>query len=246
MKLVSSRDINEVEDSLYQIEFKVTQDLEGGGDFEDYISRIEGTVFFSIGNEKPVEVGYITAYLVQAEQAQDDGWNLFELFDAHSGTLCEVYETFFDPETSELDEDFLEESVENSPNLLIIEEMAIQPTHRKKRLGQCVISRLYKLFGSDVSGIVTHLSPLQFVYDDEEARSEEHIAPMELDKLSDNIKKSSAKLRAYLGELGFFAWPGNENFVYFGSLHFMPSPDKILAMKGPIPLSNAEDDPHLV
>ncbi len=179
---------------------------------DEYVLEIKGQVFWS-GSEaiesaepKPVVVGEMTAYLIQAGRACNDGVPLVEVCDCHSQELLDVVETLYD-----LDEERLKDSVSegcNGADLLVLSRLLILPEHRGRRLGQLAILRAIEDCGTGVAAAACKPFPIQ---------SERHRTSDEsVYKLADfGTDRDSAieRLRRYWGELGFKQVSGSDWFA---------------------------------
>jgi hypothetical protein len=240
MKLVSAQEDRDIEFATYDIEFEVGTSLDGISSHEDYVLEINGKIIHRLGS-KTEEVGHVRAFLVHVDRADRDGYDVFEIFDCHSGDLLSYYETFFDVEDGALRDEIAGDAAGDSSNVLIIDEVGLVPEHRGKRLGLCAISKLYQTFGGGVAAVLTALAPLQLVYDEGTEDAGEEYKRLKLDLLPDDRDKAISKLTKHLEDLTFEAWEEDPMYLYFGSLFHMPSPEEIVKLNGPRAIEEDED-----
>jgi len=112
--------------------------------------------------ERRRTIGRFELRYVDIGAAMDAEQDIFEIFEATSETLTEVYEGLFDGSgrVITLVEDLLQ-SVMN-PNILVIERIEIVRSAAGRGLGRAVLKRLMERFAGGVSLVVLKAFPLQF------------------------------------------------------------------------------------
>ena len=112
------------------------------GDVSDYVRELEITVFAFSENGEDIVVGRIAATQVMTAEAELDGENLFDVFDADSQGLSEVCEALFDGQ-----EPRPELTYEATGRLVFIYRIVLHPSIRQ--FAQGIISSVGVLFGED-------------------------------------------------------------------------------------------------
>jgi hypothetical protein len=121
---------------------------------------------------------------VQRGLALDYRQSLFDVCDAHSGDLHEVYAALFNPETDDLKEEVRAAFEVSDTDILVVDELTLAPRWRGLRLGLLVLRRLIDLHESGCGLVVCRPYPLGA--DTPEAR-----------------RAGTVKLRRYIKALGF-------------------------------------------
>ena len=116
-------------------------------------------------------VGRFQGYVIHAARAINDGIDLWEHCDAHSQDLYDYATTFYDTDgglKAELIDDF--ENLASGANLLIVDEIAVEPAHRGRMVGLRTLRRLLAVLGEGCGFAATIPYPLQFQDDPEGLR----------------------------------------------------------------------------
>lgn len=105
-----------------RVQFSLSTGLVPWGDPSEYVHYIVGAALDL--EENPV--GTLNLQLVSTTEAMNNGENLFDVFDAESGTLEAIYSTLFDANGWTREEFDIEPGWNN---LLFIDEVEIKPEH---------------------------------------------------------------------------------------------------------------------
>ena len=116
----------------------------------DYIYPICGRIA-KIDDDDNIMVGKFRLYYVDIDSAIDTGYiDVFDIFDAHSDSTVDYYDSLFDPDTmgfrENLQQLFNHEIFEQS--VLIIDRLELLPGYRGKNLGLIIMRRLIQRFSA--------------------------------------------------------------------------------------------------
>ena len=151
-------------------------------------------------------IGRFQGYVIHAARALNDGIDLWDHCDAHSQDICNYATAFYDE-----DGDFKEEIAQafrgggDGLNLLIIDEIAIHPDHRRRLVGLRTLSRLMEVLGNDCGFAATIPYPLQF-QEDNVGEFEQHPER--------NKKRAEQNLALYIDRIDFERLPNSHIYAW--------------------------------
>lgn len=192
-------------------------------------------------------VGRFQGWVIHAARAINDGIDLWDHCDAHSQDLHDYATTFYDADggfKGELIDEF--ENLASGSNLLIVDEIAVEPAHRGRMVGLRTLRRLLEVLGDGCGFAATIAYPLQF-QEDGVGRFERHPER--------NRECAEQRLGQYIAQFGFtplpgtsiYAWPMDRNLPRIESVR---QPDRevpsirIASQQGRR-VSSAENESHL-
>jgi hypothetical protein len=113
--------------------------------------------------ESKVIVGRVGALLVQVGRVADAGENLRDILDGESSELGKYYDTFFKADECDYN-DRIRQQFDDiyGLDLLIINNVEVQPKFQKNGLGLLAITRTVDLFGENCGLVAIKPFPLQF------------------------------------------------------------------------------------
>lgn len=195
-------------DSLYfTLEFRSSGCSLDGEEPSEYLYLTRGKIVALDDNGKKVSVGRFQIYYIDVGAALNAGTDVFDVFDSHAST-ADFFDAIFDPETLDLSDKLqkLFKHTSSWGNVLILDRLEVLPEFRRKNLGLVVMRRLIERFGAGACVVGIKPFPLQ----GEVTRSEEDPwrSRLQLDRFSDDHKKSTKKLQDYYAKLGFKAMRG--------------------------------------
>ena len=183
----------------YLIKFSISDFLHPY-DVDTYPMTIQGDVVFTDQEEHEHSVGYIEAhYMPTNYDAEDTGYQSFEVFDALSTEMTYCYETLFDKNGDDFKQSINDQFNGDiiSTDILYIDAIFLEPKHRSKGLGLAVILRLIQRFGPHM-GIVAMLpSPITSNEHNEGNSNNGSASPEQ------SIELAREKLRRYYARIGF-------------------------------------------
>lgn len=171
---------------------------------DDFVIKYEATI-----RHDGEPIGKAVLYKVQLGLAANYGENLFDIFDAHSQGLLEIYVALFDPNTDDI-RDKIDRRFEClGSDLLIIDNITLDPKWRGLKLGLLALRKLIDLHESDCCLVVCQPYPLENADTPEER------------------KAGKLKLRRYIKKLGFRRI-GRTEFYGLSTTHVTPKFEDVL------------------
>jgi len=190
----------------------------------DYIYPICGRITEMDDDESDILVGKFRQYYVDIASAINAGYtDVFDIFDAHSDSTADYYDSLFDPDTVGFSENlqrlFDYEIFESS--VLIIDRLELLPGYRGKNLGLTIMRRLIQRFSAGAGILAIKPFPLQFEQSiPAEDKSGWH-AEMQLSSFRETERDSIRKLRSHYGKLGFVEMKGTPH-MFLSSTRRLP------------------------
>jgi hypothetical protein len=129
------------------------------GEPDDFISEHTGRIRCT-RDDKVATVGKVKAYRIHADLARQSGESIFEVCDAHSQELHEVYGALYDPTEDDLKESVRERFDAVSSDVLVLDYVLLSPRWRGLKLGLLAARKLVDLLGGGCDLVVSHIAPL--------------------------------------------------------------------------------------
>ena len=196
----------------------------------DYIYPICGRIAEMVDDENDILVGKFRQYYVDIASAINAGYtDVFDIFDAHSESTADYYDTLFDPDTVGFSENLrklLEDEI-FEPNLLIIDRLELLPKYRGQNLGIIIMRRLIQRFSAGVGVVAIKPFPLQFEHsipaEDESGWHKE----MHLSSFRETERDSIRKLQHHYSKLGFVEMKGTPH-MFLSTTRRLPRIERLL------------------
>jgi hypothetical protein len=183
----------------FDIVLQTAGTLHPDGEPENFISTHTGVIRCT-RNDKVSRVGRLQAYRIHAGLAREAGESIFDVCDAHSQDLHEVYAALFDPAEGDL-----KESVRNrfdvfDTDVLVLDYILLSPKWRGLKIGLLATRKLIDLLGGGCGLVVSWTHPLN---PDAEEFSDvtEGWIPRQAGK--EDEREARRKLRRHFGRMGF-------------------------------------------
>jgi hypothetical protein len=181
--------------TLFDILLSTRASLHAEGEPDEFISSYDG--FIRAENDDGVlrKVGRIHAWRVHMGLALNHGESLFDVFDAHSQPMHELYTALFDPETDYFTDAIIHQFEATDCDLLLLDYIILNPRWRGLRLGLLAARKLIDILGGGCGLVVSHIAPL---------RRDAH-AFLKVPKawLPPARKEGRRKLCSYFAQMGF-------------------------------------------
>jgi hypothetical protein len=179
-------------------------------DPEDFVIEISGSLgCFRDESAVSLEIGKLSACIVQVERALVEGQSVFDVMDAHE--TASNYMELYDFDTAEFGD-----SVQSlfgdgilTANLLILDKLAIEPKHRGRGLGLLALSRVIDVFGPSCDLVVCQPYPMQFGGAAEDPEWMTRFGA----GLDDDEKRGIARLAKHWQKLGFRQIPSTKFYA---------------------------------
>ena len=105
--------------------------LHPDGEPSDFISAYAGVIRCTRDDDGTVvKVGKVQAYRIHADLARQHGESLFDVCDAHSQDLHEVYAALFDPATDDLKDAVRDQIDGYDSDVLVLDYLLLSPRWR--------------------------------------------------------------------------------------------------------------------
>ena len=195
----------------------------------DYIYPICGRIAKMDDDESDILVGKFRQYYVDIASAINTGIDVFDIFDAHSDSTADYYDSLFDPDTVGFSEnlqqlfnyDIFEQSV------LIIDRLELLPNYRGQNLGIIIMRRLIQRFSAGAGVVAIKPFPLQFEHRIPAEDESGWHAEMQLSSFRETERDSTRKLQNHYRKLGFVEMKGTPH-MFLSTARRLPRIDKLL------------------
>ena len=197
----------------------------------DYIYPICGRIAkIDDDDDDNIMVGKFRLYYVDIDSAIDTGYiDVFDIFDAHSDSTVDYYDSLFDPDTIGFRENLQQLSNHEifKQSVLIIDRLELLPGYRGKNLGLIIMRRLIQRFSAGAGVVAIKPFPLQFEQSTpDENKSSWHVK-MQLSSFRETKRDSIRKLRSHYGKLGFVEMKGTPH-MFLSTTRRLPPIEKLL------------------
>jgi hypothetical protein len=184
----------------FDIVLSTRASLHPEGEPDEFISCFAGLIRAEGDDGIGHRVGRVHAYRVHMGLAANHGESLFDVFDAHSQTMHDLYAALFDPETDYFTEAIVRQFEAMDSDLLILDYVILNPRWRGLRLGLLAARRLVDLLGGGCGLVVSHIAPLRHEAHDL-LRVPKSWLPRHVS--AQDRKQAIRKLRRYFRQMGF-------------------------------------------
>src|SRR5262245_17266228 len=114
----------------------------------DFITEYTGTVRYQRDRDgRLFRIGKVHAYRVQAALAAEHGESVFDVCDAHSQELHDVYAAVFDPKQDAFCDEVAAQFHVVEMDLLVLDYVVLHPRWRGLKLGLLAVRKLVDLLG---------------------------------------------------------------------------------------------------
>jgi hypothetical protein len=171
------------------------------GEPDDFISTHTGVIqCLREKDNRVVNVGKVKAYRIHADLARQAGESVFDVCDAHSQELHEVYAALFDPTEDDLKEPIRGRFHVLDSDVLVLDYVLLSPRWRGLKLGLLAARKLLDLLGGGCGLAVSYIAPLN--PDAEEFRK---VPKGWIPRHQTEVEEREAKkrLRRHFRQLGF-------------------------------------------
>lgn len=118
-------------------------------DAANYIYDIEGI----IQTESGTKLGRIFAFYIEGDRILELKLNLFDALDCIEGAVSAISDVIFHPEYKDLDEEVFGPHI-LSNNLLLIEEIQIEPEYEDYSLDLMAIKAMIRRYGDHIAAVI--------------------------------------------------------------------------------------------
>ena len=147
--------------ATFSLDLRTSGSLHPGGEPDAFVSEYDGVIRCTRDSDgRAVAVGMVRAYRLHAALAREAGESVFDVCDAHSRQLHEVYAALFDPREDDLAEGVRSRFDAYESDLLVLDYVLLSPRWRGLRLGLLAARKLIDLLGGGCGLAVSWVHPL--------------------------------------------------------------------------------------
>jgi hypothetical protein len=185
----------------FDITLQTQGTLHPDGEPDDFISTYTGLVRCTRDRDGQVfNVGRVKAYRVHVDLARQAGESVFDVCDARSQEMHEVYAALFDPATDDIKEAIRDQFDGFDSDVLVLDYVLLSPRWRGLKLGLLAARKLIDMLGGGCGLAASWIYPLN-PDADEFRKVPEGWVPRHPDKAKERAARG--KLRRYFRRMGF-------------------------------------------
>jgi hypothetical protein len=145
----------------FDIVLTTSGSLHPDGEPDRFISAYTGLILCTRDRDGEVfKVGKVKAYRIHTDLARQAGESVFDVCDAHSQGMQEVYAALFDPATDHLREPVRDQIDGFDADVLVLDYVLLSPRWRGLKLGLLAARKLIDLLGGGCGLAVSWVYPL--------------------------------------------------------------------------------------
>jgi hypothetical protein len=185
----------------FDIVLQTSGSLHPDGEPDQFISTYTGLIRCTLDHDgKVFKVGQATAYRIHADLARQAGESVFDVCDAHSQEMHELYAALFDPHQDDLQDEIRVKFDVFHADVLVLDYVLLSPQWRGLKLGLLAARKLIDLLGGGCGLAVSWVYPLN-ADADQFAKVPKGWIPRQQSK--DEEREARRKLRRHFRRLGF-------------------------------------------
>jgi hypothetical protein len=185
----------------FDILLQTSGSLHPDGEPDRFISSYAGLIRCTRDSDgRAINVGKVRAYRVHADLARQAGESVFDVCDAHSQAMHDVYAALFDPATDDLRQSVRDQLDVFETDVLVLDYVLLSPRWRGLRIGLLAARKLIDLLGGGCGLAVSWVYPLN-PDADEFRRVPRGWIPRHADGAA--RREARGRLRRHFGRLGF-------------------------------------------
>jgi hypothetical protein len=147
--------------AFFDIVLRTSGSLHPGGGPDDFISTHTGVIRCTRDHDDKVfRVGRVKAYRIHAGLAREAGESVFEVCDAHSQEMHDVYAALFDPGEDNLTPEIRDQFEAFDSDILMLDYVVLSPRWRGLKLGLLAARKMIDLLGGGCGLTVSRIAPL--------------------------------------------------------------------------------------
>ena len=164
---------------------------------DEFIAEYTAVIRYTRERDSKVSrVGKLHAYRLHADLALNHGESLFDVCDAHSVGLQQLYTALYEPDEEHFKKRIVDQFEAMHSDCLFIDYVVLNPRWRGLRLGLLALRKFIDLAGGGCGLTVTHIRPL-----DPDAQTSLNVPASWLP--CHDRKEAMRKLRSHIKQLGF-------------------------------------------
>src|SRR5262249_28305102 len=144
--------------------------------------------------------GVVKAYRIHADLARQNGESIFDVCDAHSQEMHDLYAALFDPSEDDFKDSVRAQFDGFDQDVLVLDYVLLHPRWRGLKLGLLAARKMIDLLGNGCGLIVSYICPLH--PDGEDFKK---VPPSWIPRHSSRqeLRLAKGKLRGYFKRMGF-------------------------------------------
>jgi hypothetical protein len=147
--------------TFFDIVLRTEASLHPDGGPDEFISEHTGFIRCS-GEDKVVRtVGRVRAYRINADLAANHGEDLFDVCDAHSEWMHNLYALLYEPDEDHFKGVIADRFHAVEPDCLVLDYVLLHPKWRGLRLGLLAARKMVDLLGGGCGLVVSFIAPLR-------------------------------------------------------------------------------------
>jgi hypothetical protein len=147
--------------TFFDIVLRTEASLHPDGEPDDFISEHTGVIRCTGEDDVVRPVGKVRACRINAALAADHGEALFDVCDAHSQEMHDVFALLYDPEEGHFKEAVANRFHAAESDCLVLDYVLLHPRWRGLRLGLLAARKMVDLLGGGCGLVVSHVAPLR-------------------------------------------------------------------------------------
>jgi hypothetical protein len=147
--------------TFFDIVLRTEASLHPDGEPDDFISEHTGVIRCSGEDNVVRRVGRVRAYRINAAVAADHGEALFDVCDAHSQEMHDLFALLYEPGGGHFKDGIANRFHAAEPDCLVLDYVLLHPKWRGLRLGLLAARKMVDLLGGGCGLIVSHIAPLR-------------------------------------------------------------------------------------
>src|SRR5439155_9607298 len=139
---------------------QTSSSLHPHGEPSDFISEYRGVIrCHRARDDRLVRAGKVKAYRVHADLARQCGESVFDVCDAHSQEMHELYAALFDPSADDFKDSVRAQFDGFDQDILVLDYVLLHPRCRGLKLGLLAARKMTDLLGNGCGLIVSYICP---------------------------------------------------------------------------------------
>jgi hypothetical protein len=186
--------------TFFDIVLRTEASLHPDGEPDDFISEYTGVIRCSGEDNVVRPVGRVRAHRINAALAADHGEALFDVCDAHSQELHDLFALLYDADEGHFKESIATRFHAVEPDCLVLDYALLHPKWRGLRLGLLAARKMVDLLGGGCGLVVSHIAPLR---DDAYDMLRVPKSWLPRHETKEERQEAIVKLRRYYRQMGF-------------------------------------------
>jgi hypothetical protein len=187
--------------AFFDIVLQTESSLHPDGEPSDLISEYRGIIRYAREwDNKVFRVGKVKAHRIHADLARQNGESIFDVCDAHSQEMHEIYAALFDPAEDDFKDSVRSQFDGFDLDILVLDYVLLHPRWRGLKLGLLAARKMIDLLGGGCGLTVSYICPLN---PNAEEMRKVPASWIPRHRNRDEVRTAKGKLRSYFQRMGF-------------------------------------------